>query len=303
MKAASEQFNLWSNFNNMLSDAEQKFFASEYAQALELWQEYAKITGSTRWKKIADEIDGLIKEFQESPTDAEGVFAAWINLRGRMKDNSVNTYSFQVMQKFYAKWFLKLKQTVGYDLATGIFCFIDDKNDYAIDNLKIAINHKQDSVLGRIYLSKAYFKSGNEPAGLARLTQSLFLAANELIEEDFGIDAVKNLWQKLNGLHGKNEVAAWLTTFETWHRGWLAWHDDRQFFQLMQFKERNERILQVKYYLSEKYRHFMRCLYIAEYVRLYLPKERGIIWEQEAYMEKLDKTLFERYRKKRKPVV
>ena len=41
MKAASEQFNLWSNFNNMLSDAEQKFFASEYAQALELWQEYA----------------------------------------------------------------------------------------------------------------------------------------------------------------------------------------------------------------------------------------------------------------------
>jgi hypothetical protein len=70
----------------------------------------------------------------------------------------------------------------------------------------------------------------------------------------------------------------------------------------MQQKERSERILQVKYYVSEKYRHFIRCLFIAEYVRQFLQNEKGIIWEQEAYMEKLDNILFERYRKKRKSI-
>ena len=49
------------------------------------------------------------------------------------------------------------------------------------------------------------------------------------------------------------------------------------------------------------YGNFVRIL--AEYVREFLPKEKGIIWEQEAYMEKLDANLFQRYRKKRKPIV
>ena len=87
--------------------------------------------------------------------------------------------------------------------------------------------------------------------------------------------------------------------FEAWFRNWIVLLEDNEFFQVMQQKERSERILQVKYYTSEKYRHFVRCLYIAEYVREFLPKEKGIIWEQEAYMEKLDANLFQRYRNPR----
>ena len=123
------------------------------------------------------------------------------------------------------------------------------------------------------------------------------------MSEDIGSSQIRNLYGKLKSVHGKGEVGPWMVPFEAWFRNWLVWLEDITFFQGMQQKERNERILQVKYYASEKYRHFVRCLFVAEYVRQFLPKEKGIIWEQEAYMEKLDAHLFERYRRKRKPIV
>jgi hypothetical protein len=136
----------------------------------------------------------------------------------------------------------------------------------------------------------------------AYISQSVFLPDKYFLISDIQNERIRNLYFRLIALHGKSEVSLWLTPFELWHRNWLIWIEDMPFFRVIQQKERNERILQVKYYSAEKYRHFTRCLYIAEYVRKFLPKERGIIWEQEAYMEKLDSSLFERYRKKRKPI-
>ena len=160
-----------------------------------------------------------------------------------------------------------------------------------------------DNLLARIFLSKCYFIDQKEDKGMAYLSQVVFLGGNEILEEDIGAPQIRNLYGRLRSIHGKGEVGVWLVPFEAWYRNWLVWSEDTPFFQVMQQKERNERILQVKYYASEKYRHFVRCLYIAEYVRQFLSREKGIIWEQEAYMEKLDANLFQRYRKKRKPIV
>ena len=90
--------------------------------------------------------------------------------------------------------------------------------------------------------------------------------------------------------------------FESWFRNWLIFDENKTFFDVIRKKETNERIVQVKYYSYERYRHFARCLYIAEYARQYLKKETGLILEQENYMSKLDGILFDRYRKKRKEI-
>ncbi len=142
-------------------------------------------------------------------------------------------------------------------------------------------------------MSKSFYALNDEDKGLAYLTQSLFLGGDQILSEDIGSSQIRNLYGKLKSVHGKGEVGPWMVPFEAWFRNWLVWLEDITFFQGMQQKERNERILQVKYYASEKYRHFVRCLFVAEYVRQFLPKEKGIIWEQEAYMEKLDAHLFE----------
>jgi hypothetical protein len=156
--------------------------------------------------------------------------------------------------------------------------------------------------MARIFLNKCYYKINDAESGNAYLTQALFLGGDEIVADDIGSEDIKSLHGRLKSLHGKGEAGLWLVPFEAWFRNWLTWKEEISFFQVMQQKERNERILQVKYYAAEKYRHFVRCLYIAEYVRQFIAKEKGIIWEQEAYMEKLDTGLFQRYRKKRKPV-
>jgi hypothetical protein len=187
-------------------------------------------------------------------------------------------------------------------LATGVFCYIEKRYDKSKENLSVVLNQQADNLLARIFLSKCCFAKGEEDQGTGYLSQALFLGGNEILVDDVGSTPIRNLYGRLKSLHGKGETGVWLVPFEAWHRNWLVWIEDITFFQIMQQKERNERILQVKYYTSEKYRHFIRCLFLAEYVRQFLPKEKGIIWEQEAYMEKLDQTLFNRYRKRRQPI-
>jgi hypothetical protein len=79
------------------------------------------------------------------------------------------------------------------------------------------------------------------------LSQTIFLGGNEILSQDIGSMQIRNLYGRLRSIHGKGEVGVWLVPFEAWYRSWLVWVEDTPFFQVMQQKERNERILQVKY--------------------------------------------------------
>jgi len=304
MEEKINQVSIWTSFDNLVEEAEGIFFDHHYEDAIKKWQDYAQITGAPSWQQAADDIKKMISDYLSAHiTEPMQYFESWLKLRKQMNENKLSSYAYNIMQRLYAKLFLSSKQTVSFDIATGIFCFIEERFDTAKENLADVLNREPDNLLARIFLSKCYFILGNEDKGMASLSQTIFLGGNEILSEDIGALPIRNLYGRLRSIHGKGEVGVWLVPFEAWYRSWLVWVEDTPFFQVMQQKERNERILQVKYYASEKYRHFVRCLYIAEYVREFLPKEKGIIWEQEAYMEKLDANLFQRYRKKRKPIV
>ena len=304
MEPKLNQFSIWSSFENLVEEAENRFFNHDYQGAIKAWENYARITGAPNWQQAASDLGQLITRYlSNKEAEPQYWFENWLQLRQLMNQNKLNSYAYHIMQRLFARIFLATKQTVSFDLATGIFCFIEKRYDAARENLSVVINHEPDNLLARIFLSKCGFVMNETEQGTAYLSQVIFLGSNEILEEDIGSEQIRNLYGRLRSIHGKGEVGMWLVPFESWYRNWLFWIEDTPFFQVMQQKERNERILQVKYYASEKYRHFVRCLYIAEYVRQFLPKEKGIIWEQEAYMEKLDANLFLRYRKKRKPIV
>jgi len=303
VKYAQAQVSIWSSFDSMVDEAESYFFNFNFSKALQLWNEYAKITGASGWNQNFQQLRLLTNEFSKIDlSNPENIFNQWLSIRQLFRERKASVYTFNLMQKLYAIIFLRTKLTVSFDLATGIFCFIDGRIDNAIENLKMTLNHKPDSFLARVYMSKCLYNKEDEEAGLGYLTQAMFMGGNEFIDEDIESERIRNLYSRLRGLHGQGDTGVWLAPFEAWIRNIINITEDMQFFLVMQMKERNERILQVKYYVSEKYRHFIRCLYISEYVRNFLQKEKGIIWEQEAYMEKLDSNLFERYRKKRKPI-
>ena len=303
MADQTQQVSIWSSFENLVDQAEKKFFNHEYEDALKLWKEYAHITGARNWQRVSQDLSYLLNNFLSTKfSDPHEYYEDWIRLRKKLQKNEISSYAFKLIEQLYARRFLSSKQTVSFDIATGIFCYIEKRYDKAQENLNIVLNHQPDNLLARVFLSKSFNAINDEDKGLAYLTQAMFLGGNQILPGDVGSIKIRNLYGKLSSVHGKGEVGVWMVPFEAWFRNWLIWLEDITFFQVMQQKERNERILQVKYYASEKYRHFVRCLFIAEYVRQFLPKEKGIIWEQEAYMEKLDARLFERYRRKRKPI-
>jgi len=134
------------------------------------------------------------------------------------------------------------------------------------------------------------------------LTENLFLAADKLPEEALYLSQYKLLFGKLYSDCGNREEAAWLLVFESWYRNYLVFTENNRLFKVIQHKESTERIIQVKYYTHERYRHFVRCLYLADYTRHFQKEQRGLIHEQENYMQKLDRELFARYRKKRQEI-
>ncbi|TFG98407.1 MAG: hypothetical protein E4H13_09900 [Calditrichales bacterium] len=302
MEKKINQVSIWNSFDNLVEQAENKFYAHDFDAANNLWEEYAHITGAANWKQSSVDLKKLTGDFVFSDiTEPQQIFQMWKELRRAMHANLITSYAYHTMQRLYARTFLASKETVSFDLATGVFCFIETRYEKAMENFNVVLKKEPENMLARIFLSKSYYMVGQEEKGMALLSQAIFLNGEEILPEDIVAHEVQNLYGRLRSIHGKNEVSVWLAPFEAWYRNWLIFKEDQAFFQVMQQKERNERILQVKYYASEKYRHFIRCLYIAEYVRHFLSKEKGIIWEQEAYMEKLDANLFQRYRKKRKP--
>jgi hypothetical protein len=299
-----QQLSIWGSFESLLSEAERDFFNHHFEVAIKKWQEYARITGVAAWNKISNDLINLIRTFETIPgSNSDKYFELWLQLRNRIKQNNIGYYVYNIMEKLYAQDFFNTKSTLSFDLATGIFCFIENRIDNALTNLEYVLNQQPDNLLARIYLSKCYFIQKDENKGISYLSQALFLASDNLLVDDIIPEKIRNLYGRLSILYGKSGIGIWLLPFESWYRNWLIIQEDKNFFRVMQHKERNERILQVKYFLSEKYKHFIHCLFMAEYARQFLPKEKGIIWEQEAYMEKLDAAIFQRYRKKRKPLV
>jgi len=157
--------------------------------------------------------------------------------------------------------------------------------------------------MARIYLGYAYLELKDQRRAIITLSQNLYYAADMLESEDMYLSQFRLLFGRLHTQLGDRRAAAWLLTFESWYRNWLIIEEDERFFSLMRRREQNERILQVKYTAAERYRHFAHCLYIAEYCRQFDRSQKGLINEQENYMEKLDTLLYARYRKKRKPVL
>jgi hypothetical protein len=299
----NEQVSLWSAFDQLITKGEAAFFQHNFREALTYWREYARVTGNAQWQNNCIDLENLLSFYNKiDSSQPDNYYQAWLELRQQLHESHIGSYSFYLIEHILARNFLDKKTIISYDLPTGIFCFIEQKIDLAKDNLQSVVNRQPDNYLAKIFLSKCYFAEENERLANALLSQAIFIPDKYFMVADLKSERIRNLYLRLNAIHGKNELALWLAPFELWHRNWLIWIKDVEFFRIMQQKERNERILQVKYYTAEKYRHFIRCLFIAEYVRQFLPKERGIIWEQEAYMEKLDRPLFERYRKKRKPV-
>ena len=269
-KQNEQQVSIWSSFGTLIQEAEREFYNQNFDDAINNWQEYARITGASKWNKITDDLSKFIKDYQSiTKSNPEQYFDQWLQLRNNIKNNNIGHYVYNLMEKLYAKNFLNSKPTLSFDLATGVFCFIENRIDNAKANLDAVLNKEPDSFLARIYLSKCYFIEQDETKGISYLSQALFLVSNDMLIDDIFSEKIRNLYGRLKISYGKSGIGLWILPFEVWYRNWLILHEDENFFRVMQQKERNERILQVKYYLSEKYRHFIHCLFNKPYINIH----------------------------------
>jgi len=99
-----------------------------FDEAIKKWQEYAKITGAANWYKITDDLIDLIKKVElMTISNSNQYYELWLQLRNNIKHNNIGHYVYNIMEKLYAKDFLNSKSTLSFDLATGIFCFIENR--------------------------------------------------------------------------------------------------------------------------------------------------------------------------------
>ena len=213
-----------------------------------------------------------------------------------------NQYTFDIYKKLLVRIYEQNFRQNGPDkgLEAGVFDYLSGNLDQAEEKLRAVLEKDVENIQARIYLGFTSLDKHDQKTAITYLSENLFLAANVLPEEALYLSQYKLLFGKLNSDRGNREEAAWLLTFESWYRGYLIFTENPRFFRVMQQKESNERIMQVKYYSYERYRHFVRCLFIADYTRHFQPRQHGLIHEQENYMLKLDRELFARYRKKRR---
>ncbi len=294
----------WDNFDHLLGEAETAFLNEDIDGALDKWLTYYKITALSEWQENAVEIKEIWEDNKakhiESPDE---LFKLWKNIRRLEVNNKISRYSRNLFIRYivnvYNERFHNRSDTLKKE-QIGVFEFLAGNYEEAADLLRERLRNNSDDVISRIYLGWCYLEQKEQKSAVAVLTQNLFLAADELAENDLYLSQFKMLYGKLHSQRTNHQEAAWLLTFESWYRNWLFLEEDESFYQIMRQKEIDERIFQVKYYLHERYRHFVRCLYIAEYNRRFNKKNVGPILEQENYMQRLDPLLFEKYRKKRK---
>jgi len=185
MEKKLNQFSIWSSFENLVEEAEHKFFNHDYEGAIKTWENYAQITGAPGWQQAANDLKQLITNYLANiELEPQKWFDTWLHLRQLMNQNKLNSYAYHIMQRLFARIFLATKQTVSFDLATGIFCFIEKRYETAKENLAVVINHEPDNLLARIFLSKCCFVMNEEEQGNAYLSQAVFLGSNEILAED-----------------------------------------------------------------------------------------------------------------------
>lgn len=295
---------LWDQFDSLLNEAEEAFRNFEFETAIEKWENYYKITARVEYAQIINEIKRLLSEFDFRKIDRPDLLLTQFKkIRQRFFERRIHKYTYDLFLSLLKKIYLEHFTTENEDFALlhGIFrCLLKDYSEAEL-HLKNYLEKNYQSVEGRIFLGHVYFNTENQRQAIALLTQNMFLAADQLYEDDLYLSQFKMLFGRLFTQTGRRESAAWLLPFESWYRNFLVIEEDDRFFKMMVQKEQNERIIRVKYTAAERYRHFARCLFVAEYARLVLKNQPGIIRDQEKYMEQLDPVLFKRYRKKRKP--
>ncbi len=182
MEEKINQVSIWSSFDNLVEEAESTFFDHNYENAIKKWQDYAKITGAPIWQQAADDLKKMITEYLSAQiSEPQQLFESWLKLRKQMNENKLSSYAYHIMQRLYAKIFLSSKQTVSFDIATGVFCFIEERYETAKENLTDVLNREPDNLLARIFLSKCHFILGEEDRGMATLSQTVFLGGNEIL--------------------------------------------------------------------------------------------------------------------------
>ena len=296
----------WDSFDNLIKEAENEFLNFNYDKAIELWQNYFKITAKNEYEKIIKELNATwSEEIFKNVSNLPRLFNLFQNFNDKYFNKEISHYTFQLYVQLIIKIYKQDFQNNArneLNTETGVFEYMAGNNQLALKILKSIIDSNQEAIIARIYLGYTFMALKDQRSTIATLSQNLVLDADKLRPDDLYLSQFKLLFGRLFSSMSNTEEAAWLMMFESWFRNWLIFDEDKKFFELIRKKETNERIVQVKYYSYERYRHFARCLYIAEYARHYLKKDTGLILEQENYMEKLDQRLFERYRKKRKEI-
>ena len=295
---------LWDSFDTLLNKAEEDFLSFNFKSAINQWQKYYKITARTEYQKIISEITQNWQEnIFRNISDLSQLFKIYNDLRSALHLNKISNYTFDLYKKLILRIYkdcFQAQSAKDISLEAGVFAYLNREFGTAIEKLKSVLKKDTSSFQARTFLGAAYMETHRQREAIAALSQNLFLAADQLYEEDLYLSQFKMLFGKLHITTSHHQEAAWLLTFESWYRNYLVLEEDNNFFLLMQKKEANERILQVKYYKYERYRHFVRCLFLADYSRIHHPQNKGYIIEQENYMAKLDAHLFARYRRKRK---
>ena len=296
----------WDSFDHLVKKAENEFLNFNYDKAIEAWQNYYKITAKSEYLKIIKELNNTwsADTFKEI-SNLQRLFNLFQNFDEKYNKKEISHYTFQLYRRLIIKIYKEnFQNDARSELTTeaGVLEYLAGDFQSAMRILTSVVNSGTESMIARVYLGFAFLMLKDQRSAIAILSQNLVLNADKLRPDDLYLSQFKMLYGKLFSSLSNSEEAAWLMPFESWFRNWLIFDENKTFFDVIRKKETNERIVQVKYYSYERYRHFARCLYIAEYARQYLKKETGLILEQENYMSKLDGILFDRYRKKRKEI-
>ena len=76
------QVSIWSSFENLVEEAEHRFFDHDYNGAVKTWENYAQITGAPVWQKAASDMRELISHYLNAKiSDPQQLFESWLALR------------------------------------------------------------------------------------------------------------------------------------------------------------------------------------------------------------------------------
>ncbi len=297
---------LFDSFESLLQKAENYFLNFRIDDALDAWEQYYRITARVEYQSIIKEINTYWNSDRLSGINSlSALYRLYMEYQEKFHKQSMSGYTFGLFKKLfigqYNKQFAQ-DPIQKYSIERGVFEYLSGRNDTSIEILQSILSTDVSNIEARIFLGHAYMAAHTPKEAVTILSENLFLAADKIPEDALYLSQFKFLFGKLYSEHANKDEAAWLLVFESWYRNYLVFEENAHFFRLIQQKESNERIIQVKYHASERYRHFVRCLFIADYTRHFHKKQVGLIREQENYMQKLDKELFTRYRRKRKEV-